>query len=118
MLSKAMLFIRVALMGSLMVGILYFALPLVRPKPLPKEEDRFQLFYHEIGAPAEQNRPPEVPLDAPFSVEVLVTEDQIQAQEVTKSLVEKGLDAYFIPLRQNHKVLYRVRSGYFSRRDT
>lgn len=90
--------------------------------PAAEGEDGF--FYNAIGTLPDDETAAATPKSASgpakssYTLEVLMTEDRQQAEDLIETLRDKGIDAYYTPLSRAGHVLYRVRRGiYTSRRD-
>ena len=71
-------------------------------------------FYHTIGkynAPSLKNNSPK--LKSRYTLEFDIKDSQERALKKIDELASKGITAYYTPLNNNGKVIYRIRKGFF-----
>ena len=89
----------------------------------PYEES---FFYQSIGhaGPAFDDTQPTAPATAQtkektlYTLEFKVSDRREDAESLVATLHEQGIDAYYTPLSQTGRVVYRVRQGMFHNSDS
>ena len=138
---SARLMVAIATFGGLIICVALILRSEV-PKPLQKYGGQLDdataeqaLFYKSIGQTEALERSSKDPASRPdtisnnasgigpdngpgegFTVEIKIAESRQEAEQVIELLRERSVEAYYTPLNQSGRIVYRVRLGVFSKR--
>jgi septal ring-binding cell division protein DamX len=73
------------------------------------------VFYDRIGTgQLETEAPVKSPARSSYTLEIKATTSRSEAEAVVDSLQKDGIEAYYTPLNNQGRIVYRVRRGIFT----
>ena len=94
--------------------------PIIGQKPEVSNDDsvKAKTFYNSIGNAPKVKKPNFTKNKAfnkpQYTIDLKIVSTEYDANKILKILSKRGIQSFYTPFRQNGKVYYKVRSGYFS----
>lgn len=76
-------------------------------------------FYQEIGTSRPKHKTSSElvsPLQQ-YTIELGAVKERGRAEDIVKQLHQQGIEAFYTPLNRQGQVIYRIRTGVFTRKD-
>lgn len=71
-------------------------------------------FYQSVGATPQEPESPKKPKNLKsYTLEIKVVDNQQDAIRTIEMLASKGIEAFYTPLQQGGRVIYRIRKGIY-----